>query len=289
MTPTDSEGKERTLYFDTDCLELLENSWHLSKKKLAISAVNFFLSDDQRIITPLRKANKRGTSGAKWKQAYQALKHDRINSLKQATIKNLIDALGALYILNLYYKDACTVSTDAIEKDSSRIIQIDSAVFSVYLYRADIMDVGGSMSDESINGFSPEVLGEAIYVLKYRDKDFVEIHESICNDFKTGFERLSDPAAYERLLKYMFGGEVRQCDVNTTIYDFAQKWGGGQIVYLASDNTWMKTAQRAKKEVALNKSEHVYPTLLWDFPCYHKIMAFQWGGCNHPIEDLFSQ
>ena len=34
MSPIDKERKPRDLYFDTDCLNLLEQHWTLSKKKL---------------------------------------------------------------------------------------------------------------------------------------------------------------------------------------------------------------------------------------------------------------
>lgn len=106
MSPTDTNGNKRDLYFDTDCLDLLENNWHICKKEVTVSARSlYFIEDKHRIITPLHKANKRGTSGSKWKQAYQSIKHDRRNSLKKATIENLLYALGSLYILNLYYLD----------------------------------------------------------------------------------------------------------------------------------------------------------------------------------------
>ena len=31
MTPTDDQGNPRDLYFDTDCLDFLEQKWNLSK------------------------------------------------------------------------------------------------------------------------------------------------------------------------------------------------------------------------------------------------------------------
>ena len=64
-----------------------------------ISDSNVYLQNPSNItLTPLHKAHKRGMSGSKWKQAHQAVKHDRRNSLKKATIGNLIQALGALFI-----------------------------------------------------------------------------------------------------------------------------------------------------------------------------------------------
>lgn len=96
----------KDLYFDTTCLDFLENKWLLSKKKITVACANFYLSNKENIyLFPLKKANKRGSSGCDWKKSYQAIKHDRSNSMEKANIKNFIRALGALFILNLYYKN----------------------------------------------------------------------------------------------------------------------------------------------------------------------------------------
>lgn len=54
---------------------------------------------------PLRKANKRSTSGADWAKAYQAVKHNRSLNLSKGNIKHLLRASAALFLLNLYYRD----------------------------------------------------------------------------------------------------------------------------------------------------------------------------------------
>lgn len=97
---------ERDLYFDTDCMELLEDKWLLSKKQVIASSINFhFQREENKILTPLKKANKRGDSGSDWKKAYQSVKHDRANNLEKGNVKNLIRAMAALFVLNIYYKD----------------------------------------------------------------------------------------------------------------------------------------------------------------------------------------
>lgn len=98
---------DRDLFFDTDCLKLLEEKWLLSKKKVMVVSPYFhFTMPENKVLLPLRKAEKRGTSGSKWKQAYQAIKHDRINNFKKGNLGNLLHALAALFLLNVYYKDA---------------------------------------------------------------------------------------------------------------------------------------------------------------------------------------
>lgn len=55
-----TQPTDRDLYFDTDCLQLLEDNWLLSKKRLLISAPNFYFENDEnRILIPLLKANKK--------------------------------------------------------------------------------------------------------------------------------------------------------------------------------------------------------------------------------------
>lgn len=122
------------LYFDTDCLALLENKWTLSKKVVMISSPMLYTIDssNQR-FTPLHKAFKRGSSGSDWKKAYQAVKHDRSASLSQGNIKHFIRALGALFLLNLYYQERefpLGVDLHARSFDAS----FGSSVFSVELH-----------------------------------------------------------------------------------------------------------------------------------------------------------
>ncbi|WP_462351947.1 hypothetical protein [Capnocytophaga leadbetteri] len=97
---------DNQLFFDTDCINFLEKKWLLSKKKVIVSAPNFYFNnEDNRVLTPLRKANNRGSSSSKWLRAYQAVKHNRNNSLPKGNLENLIEALAGLYVLNVYYKD----------------------------------------------------------------------------------------------------------------------------------------------------------------------------------------
>ena len=95
---------DNQLFFDTDCLSYLNEKWILSKKKIQVVFGQFYFDiDENKILTPLEKAHLRGKE--KWIKAYQAIKHNRRNSLKNANLKNLIPALAGLFILNLYYKN----------------------------------------------------------------------------------------------------------------------------------------------------------------------------------------
>ena len=154
----------RDLYFDTDCLQLLDTKWNLSQKIVFVSSPFFYFVDTANIIlTPLRKAHQRGSSSSKWQQAYQAVKHDRINNLKKGSIGNLIQALGALYILNIYYRNA---SFDNLaDKEASNIDWgLGSNIFSV--------KVSHETSSVAINKIyvKKSDFDECIYLVKHTDK-----------------------------------------------------------------------------------------------------------------------
>ncbi len=121
----DIPNNKKDLYFDTDCLKRIEEIWGTNKKVLEITVANTSFTEQYRLIKPLHKSSKRGSSGSKWKIAYQNIKHDRKNSLAYSSLVNLLHALGALYILNLYYLD------DTIIFD---LEEYKSKVFTFYIF-----------------------------------------------------------------------------------------------------------------------------------------------------------
>lgn len=126
-----AKADDNDLYFDTDCMVYLVNIWDIDKKVVMVSSpVLFFEKEENIILTPLHKTNKRGASSADWCKAYQAVKHNRVKDLKKGNIKNLIRALAALYILNLYYRDE-KVSFIIPGKEPLQDFSFGSQIFSV--------------------------------------------------------------------------------------------------------------------------------------------------------------
>ena len=91
--------------FDTVCLEYLNNQWNITEKKVCLYCHQIYLEEEKRLLMPLENAEKRADKGSEWKQAYMAVKHDRANNLERGNIENFINALAALFILNVYYKN----------------------------------------------------------------------------------------------------------------------------------------------------------------------------------------
>lgn len=157
----DEIDPEAEMYFDTVCLDYLEKKFNLSKKCVMINGISVsFIKDENINLTPLKKANKRSTSGAKWKQAYQAVKHNRSKNYKLGNMKNCISAMAALYLLNLYYKDEVVQFVDQKEVNSFDQTQ-GSDIFCIMVSKGN-----------SFNG-SIDIDERSVYCINYT-KDFVE-------------------------------------------------------------------------------------------------------------------
>lgn len=135
-------GKQKKfLTYDYDCLEYLEQQWGLSKKRILISSYNCFFS--QKVLYPFKmntpKTGKDGKLTYLWNNSYQNLKHDRSNSLHFGNVQSLFEAVGALYVLNLYFKDTeFDIGTDGtgVSFDESQ----GSTIFSVYFHSGNAVE-----------------------------------------------------------------------------------------------------------------------------------------------------
>ncbi|MFI3166515.1 MAG: hypothetical protein R3Y32_00180 [Bacillota bacterium] len=250
------KGKEINLYFDTDCIDYLENKWHLSKKKIIIAAANFYFEkEDSRILTPLKKANKQGNSGSKWKQAYQSLKHDRQNSLEKGNVQNLIAALGALYILNIYYKDD---SIKLVKHEDINTRQ-GSDVFEVICFDATRV-TQSNIADSEIRDL--DKLSEAILIKKYQtksiqtlEKEFKDFNDKLNNEIikspQYADEINKDPEKYINSTNAYNNRMELFKSIQSTEYfhGLVSKIGVAKIV---------STSQNAKVDICCNKHEVIY-------------------------------
>lgn len=168
--------KDRDIFFDTDCLALLESKWELSKKVVISSYINFhFVKDENKILKPLHNAHIRGK--ADWKKAYQAVKHDRANSLQKANLKHLIRAMAALFVLNLYYKDE-VYTLDNNQKTIPS--NMGSDIFDIKIHK-----YGGY--DGKNNYLKKEDFKECVYLTKRTDdsqKLWIEATEKTDIEFR---------------------------------------------------------------------------------------------------------
>lgn len=159
---------DKDLFFDEDCLKEIDIKCKTHKKVVIVTSPLFNLTkNENKIFKPLKEAHKR--QGTDWERAYQALKHDRYSSLSFATIKNLLHSLGALYLLNIYYRDI-KLHSKYLEV-SNLDLSLGSSIFSVKSpnqnYVVDVIN-GNEIADNLIADDSP-------FVLKYTDSMYKEI------------------------------------------------------------------------------------------------------------------
>ena len=163
------------LSFDSKCLKIINKNWHLDRKSLLITHPNMSFYYDNTLL-PLYKAEVRGDKGAKWKCAYEALKHDRYGSIREGNIGNLLNALGALYILNLYYADK-EITIDIVGIGAvNNSTEYDSMVFDTKDVSAINVDWKDSVGDESIIWNDNDDLNGSVYITKISDDDFKKHH-----------------------------------------------------------------------------------------------------------------
>ena len=173
-TFTSRNGKKIYISFDTKCLDLLIKTWKIDQKKIQIVSPKMSFAKDNSILVPLVDSNKRGNEGSPWKRAYQAFKHDRAQSITDATVGNLLGALGALYILNLYYRDDSFWYGVPIEgreeyQPHSKIFSPFVCDVSYHLPLSNDAELFKSRTDISLE--------ESIYVKKYTDEAATSIRD----------------------------------------------------------------------------------------------------------------
>lgn len=236
--PTDSD-----LYFDTHCLQLLEDNWFLSKKKIMISAPNiYFQQEENRVLAPLLKANKRGTCSCDWKKAYQAVKHNRTLNLEKGNIKNLLRSLGALFILNIYFKD----EVYNYEKDSKATnfpINMGSDIFSIKLHKCYGYDSNHVYKKK-------EDFDEYIYFIKFTD----DSHEKYRQDIdEIKFKQIELFSEHPKYLKYSETNNVKDYNGQNLMRDLLNREEYFNIIRVAAQNL-SKESFSFEYEAVLNKN-----------------------------------
>ena len=161
---------DKNIYFDEDCLKLIDMKWQTHNKIVMVVAPFFNLTkDENRILKPLKNAHKR--QGTSWEKAYQAVKHDRYSSLQNGNVKAFLHALAALYLLNLYYRNDSWVTK---YQDISKLdYSLGSSIFMVKPPVAELLWYGNK-----------PIISESPYIVTYQDTAYKQIEEMQRNDEK---------------------------------------------------------------------------------------------------------
>ncbi len=182
---------DKDLFFDEDCLKLIDIKWQTHNKVVMVVAPFFnFVKDENHILRPLKEAHKR--QGTYWEKAYQAVKHDRYSSLAKGNVKALIHALAALYLLNMYYRNDSWITKyqDINKHDYS----MGSKIFAVKAPVVEQLWYG----NEPISSESP-------FVAKFQDDQYQRIkqmqsqEDKALNDYWAKQPELNDPGFIAQL------------------------------------------------------------------------------------------
>lgn len=84
------------------CFNWMEKKWNISKKQITIISP-YIHFEKMKHFSPFDYKNK---SDEDYYSTYNAIKHDRVKNINKATVYSLIRALGALYVLNVYYMES---------------------------------------------------------------------------------------------------------------------------------------------------------------------------------------
>lgn len=251
------DGKKRDLFFDTDCIAFLNELWGICKKEVLVSSTKFYFEkSENRIISPLYKAEKR--SGAKWNKAYQAVKHDRKNSLRQGKIENLISALGALFILNLYYADEKIQLgiTDTPSKAFDN--RMGSEIFAATYTDATVdVQIGESLLDDAISDKMKDKLLSSVYVIKYTDYSWKNMYAAIKEDSQKLRNSLKMADSFKEYCEEN-PEEVEKLR-DESLYALVNRFLGKDYIYNHNGlGKFGRAFMGAQKEVIINKKKPIY-------------------------------
>lgn len=155
----------KNIKFDFDALQQLHHLWKLDKKIVMIRNYKCFLTTN--VINPFEKNEKSDFNGSmtySWNNSYQHLKHNREESLHFGNSRYMYNIMAALFVLNLYYKDAI-FSYNNENNTTNFAINLDSDVFSIKLHKCEGYDEGSKYKKNSD-------FDECVYLIKATDESF---------------------------------------------------------------------------------------------------------------------
>lgn len=151
----EKDRQSKDIYFDEDCINLINRVYGVANKKVYVVSTFFhFFKDENKILRPLKSANKR--QGNIWIRAYQGLKHDRYHSLAHGNVKVLINALAALFLLNVY----------AMNKEW--LVDFNSVRNIDFAFGSKVFTLSAPNSKMLWYGNEP-IVSDSPYVVRYKD------------------------------------------------------------------------------------------------------------------------
>lgn len=184
----DKKGHIRKSVYFNEYIEGLNSVFKLDKKLVNPTYINIYENTFDMKLQPFRKEKLKVNGKEKeiipWYNAYNKIKHDRVKHFKQANLENLITALSALFMLNIYLKNEVFYAEESYDYNNI-IAKIEgfSDVFQIeYSIKKNIYDEVNKYKDTFFDpvSFFEVALPMSVYVLEC-DKEI-----------KTDSDRVSD-------------------------------------------------------------------------------------------------
>lgn len=190
---------DSNLYFDKDCLKLLQDKFKIGSKVVQVSDVFQYCTKEENIVLhPLKNSWIIGKCD--WKKAYQAIKHDRYNNLYKGNIKHLIRALSSLFILNLYFGDRrFKLGTD------SKAISLDNRLGSD-LFSIKIQTEKVNITDSSIIEKQSD-FDECVYLVQPVSESVVNVR-TILSQLQNEVNIETDRLLNNKLNRFVLNGTI---------------------------------------------------------------------------------
>lgn len=246
MNPVDSAGKDRYLNYDSDCLKMLDKLWLLSKKKIILSSPSMYFEKEENLVfSPLRNAHKGETN---WQKAYQAVKHNRVENLCRANIMVLVRIMAALYLLNIYYKDEAIIELGRYMAKDRFDNRLGSDLFSVKYSKALSFNKDKDISWKLI----PCSKDESIYIIKFTDRSYKELHKAHYSDYDT----YQEIAVSQQVVDYLKNNPDKSFNnINAVLMEI----GGIDLVIQKTPHEFGNALHDASTQAILNKNQEIYP------------------------------
>ncbi|WP_308498167.1 hypothetical protein [uncultured Anaerobiospirillum sp.] len=252
--------------FDFCCLQRLDQKWHLTLKEISVTGVNFYFSDKFQSFAPLANVySDDDTLKCQWKEAYDKLKHNNRACIKRATIGNLISALGALFVLNLYYRDHNCNDYKFYLKGDLFDSRVGSEIFSVNCCSALYLYYSTEMSDDSIKGLSQDSLNKSLYIKRFDRETMRFFHRNECLDWIETLKNIANAPEMKPYRENLNSDEYK----GLTLVDICTKLGGydlvNKIICFKNDvKNFDTTGIRGNRELILNTHSKIYETLTFE-------------------------
>ncbi len=163
--------------------------------------------------------------------------------------------MGALYILNLYYKDEKIDIGRVYLSDQNFDSRVGSEIFSTSYYQATGFSVSKHMNDTCISAPADGDLDKAIFVIKYDDKSYTEMHKNYCLDAQITEENFSKSTEIASFISVH--PEYRGKSIN----EVCMAAGGANLLLRIISLKHTMQENSSRMEAVLNKHSQIYPEL----------------------------